>query len=238
MKRTTIEKAYSALLTGYGSMGWWPLVSKATLPGFDDRGYHRGDFLHPESDDERFEIALGAILTQNTAWKNVEIVLRRMNERGLLTFLRLARTKEGTIAEIIRPCGYFNQKAKKIRFLIDFLGPFFSGKRTDAPARDELLGVWGIGEETADSILLYAYGKPTFVVDAYTKRIFGRIGLVSPEASYGTIQKLCHTRLDPDARVFNEYHALIVEHAKRYCRKTPVCGGCVFESSCPKHGVA
>lgn len=140
----------------------------------------------------------------------------------------LARIGEAELAELIRSAGYYNVKARKIR---EFLG--YSGEAS----REGLLSVWGLGEETVDSMLLYAYDVPVFVVDAYAKRVFSRLGLCGEGASYGEVQGLFHSSLPREAALFNEYHALIVEHAKRHCRVKPLCGGCPLGGICEKNGL-
>ena len=130
------------------------------------------------------------------------------------------------LGKIIKSSGYFNQKVKKIRFMIEFLE---SGKKIN---QENLLSVWGIGPETADSILLYAYEQPSFVIDAYTKRIFSRIGLIHEKVTYHELQEMFHKELPKDHELFKEYHALLVEHAKRYCRTKPLCKECILRKQC------
>ncbi len=202
------------------------------MSGFDEKGYHKLSYNYPETPDQRFEIALGAILTQNTAWRNVEIALANLRQERLVSPRALANHPADRLGESIRPCGYFNQKTKKILLLAEY---FISGgfdENGTAPARNELLGIWGIGEETADSILLYAFGVPVFVVDAYTKRIFSRLGFFDWNAKYADVQRFFTDGLPKDTVVYNEMHALIVEHAKRHCRKTEECGGCALSECC------
>ena len=142
------------------------------------------------------------------------------------------------LAAVIRPSGYFNQKAKKLKNICIFLkeNPISKLEKMETRAlRELLLSVNGIGPETADSIMLFALGKPSFVIDAYTKRIFSRLGVVKKNASYDELQRFFHKNLERDARMFNEYHALIVEHAKRYCRKMPLCKECILKDSCKNY---
>ena len=216
-----IKKVHDILLEEYGEQGWWPKTGKSAS-GYDKRNKRR-----IPTKKERLEITLGAILTQNTSWKNVEKTIEKLHAKGLVDAGKLKELPEKELAELIRSSGYFNQKARKIK---EFLK--YEGKVT----REGLLSIWGIGPETADSILLYAYSRPYFVVDAYTKRAFSRIGLCGKDSGYEEIQEMFHSCLERDAALFNEYHALIVEHAKRHCRKKPDCEGCPVERICGKIG--
>ncbi len=216
-----IKETYQKLLEAYGEQGWWPKTPKGRKkPEYDKGNKHR-----QHSEEEKFEIALGAILTQNTSWKNVEKTIGKLHEKGLVDAERLKKLPEKKLAELIKSSGYFNQKARKIKEFLRYEGEI---------TREGLLSIWGIGPETADSILLYAYGKPYFVVDAYTKRIFARTGLCKADDKYEDIQKMFHENLPKDAALFNEYHALIVELAKAHCKKTPECNGCPVERICRK----
>jgi len=194
--------------------------------GFDGLGYHRGDYRTPATPPARFEVIMGAVLTQNTAWTNASAALAALRNAGIRLPIDLLVLSRGRLAGLIRSSGYFNQKARKLRSI----AAFFSGRgalaRGAAPARDALLREWGIGPETADSILLYAFHVPVFVVDAYTRRILSRIGLISGRESYAAIQELFHAAMARQAARYNEYHALIVEHAKAHCRMRPECALC------------
>ncbi|MCF7635059.1 MAG: DNA repair protein, HhH-GPD family [Dehalococcoides mccartyi] len=208
-----LSDIYQCLLDKYGPQHWWPAESQ-------------------------FEMMTGAVLTQSAAWINVEKAIARLKEAGLLSPEAIMKADEDTLAEAIRPSGYFNVKTRKLKALAAWLVAGYNGQadkllpaETDA-LRQELLGVWGIGEETADSILLYACGKPVFVIDAYTRRIFSRLGLAERDAGYDRLQRLFTANLAADAAVFNEYHALIVRHAKEHCRVKPVCQGCVLKTIC------
>lgn len=221
-----IGRLYKTLLREYGPQGWWPLLSMAGRPGFDSRGYHPGRGLYAHTPAHRFEVALGAVLTQNTAWGNVEKALRSLSAAGVRNPKAvLARTQDG-LAALVRSSGYHNQKARTLRVLAGFLEPPARRRAGRPPSRDELLALRGIGEETADSILLYAYGQPVFVVDAYTRRVLVRLGIAGGGESYGAIQQLFHEALPADPELFGEYHALIVAHAKSRCRSRPLCAGC------------
>ncbi len=206
---------YDLLIERHGPQGWWPVLSLAGESGLDDRGYHPGSFAYPETEAQRFEVILGAILTQNTAWTNVEKALRALQENGLLHRESLARLSEARLETLIRPSGYFRQKARKIRAMMEFL------QSRQTITRESLLGIWGVGPETADSILLYAYHQASFVVDAYTRRILERLEVVGAGASYDEIQTLFHAALPVDVTLYNEYHALIVAHGKRHYSRQP-----------------
>ncbi len=199
---------YRAFFKAFGPQHWWP-------------------------GDTQFEVMVGAVLTQNTAWGNVEKAIANLKRDGLLAPSRLNSVSERRLAALIRPSGYFNVKAKRLKHLLEFMGTAYGGslKRmfADEPAelRRKLLLVNGIGPETADSILLYAGGKPFFVVDAYTKRVFGRHGFFTADADYHHVQLLFMENLPRDSRLYNEYHALIVKAGKEYCKKSkPLCNKC------------
>lgn len=205
---------YQRLLTAYGPQGWWP----AQTP---------------------FEMALGAILTQNTAWTNVERAIANLRQADALTPAGLRALPDGALEQLIRPSGFFNQKAARIRTLVAELDARWQGELLQllaqplTVARAELLALPGIGPETADSILLYAGGHPTFVVDAYTRRLGERLGVLDGGEGYEAVRHLFMDELPADAPMYNEYHALIVHHAKVYCRKTPLCADCPLLRDCP-----
>lgn len=184
-----------------------------------------------------FEVIVGAILTQNTDWRNVEKALNNLNKESLLVPHKLKTINTKSLAELIRPSGYFNIKAKRLKEFIKFLFEDYRGSlgnMKDEPLftlRDNLLSVHGIGKETADSILLYAFNRPIFVVDAYTKRILERLCIINERASYDDIQKLFMEHLPHDARLFNEFHALLVRLGKELCTKhNPRCGICPLKN--------
>ena len=189
---------YERLLERYGDLDWWPAESP-------------------------FEIIVGAVLTQRTSWTNVERALDNLARAGVRDRESLLRLPEGELAGLIKPSGYFNQKARKLRILAGFRG------KQD---RESLLKLWGIGPETADSILLYALGKACFVVDAYTRRIFSRLGLIGPGWGYERVRGYFESRLPRDPGIYREFHALIVELAKRHCRPEPSCQGCPMKGFC------
>ncbi len=211
---------YNRLLEAYGPQGWWPLLShmgtNPTKTG-SVSGYHVGDYSFPRNPRERFEICLGAILTQNTAWPNVERALRNLEASGALTPEGLAALSGDRLKAAIRPSGYFNVKSRKLR---EF-GHFYQSLQGAVPTRGQLLGVWGIGPETADSIRLYAYRQPEMVVDAYTRRIMEHLGLAVAKDSYSHLKHRIEEALPAQVEICQEFHALMVEHAKRHYRRRP-----------------
>jgi len=186
---------YHILLDKYGPQGWWPLQGI---------GYHPGDYTYPKTDQQRFEICIGAILTQNTAWKNVEKALKNLAVFKALHPVKLQELNIIKLKTLIKPAGYYNQKAKKLKIFAEFY------LKNSLPTREELLDIWGIGPETADSMLLYGFSQPLFVVDTYTRRTFPEFKL----SSYEEIQACFHKALPKDFKIYQEYHALIVEHNK------------------------
>jgi len=209
--RTEIMGIYRQLLRTYGPQHWWP-------------------------GQTAFEVIVGAILTQNTAWKNVEKAIANLKRSRLLTPAAMHNVSEKRLAALIRPSGYFNIKAGRLKSFTRFLYNEYRGslqgmfKGSHDTLREKLICVKGIGPETADSILLYAGGYPTFVADAYTRRVFSRHGFVPEEISYDALKRYFMDRLSPDAVLFNEYHALIVKVGKERCRKAPLCVGCPLET--------
>lgn len=220
MSGATVQGIYHALLDSYGPQGWWPLLDvrgcQPTASG-TLAGYHPGDFSFPSNERQRAEICIGAILTQNTAWPNVEKALLNLHRLDGLSAARLLALPELALEEAVRPSGYFRAKRRKLR---EWAAAHvrWAGR---TPSRDELLAVWGIGPETADSIRLYAYGQVEMVVDAYTRRILAALGWVSETAPYGELKALCEAGLPREVPVYQEFHALMVEHAKRCYRRRP-----------------
>jgi endonuclease-3 related protein len=221
-----LKGLYTQLLDAYGPRGWWPVPGSAGRRGFDELGYHHGDFTQPRTPAARFQVIMGAVLTQNTAWTNADAALTSLLRAGVRLPADILSVPPRRLAGLIRSSGYFNQKAKKLAAVASLFARPRALAPRGAPSRTELLAAWGIGPETADSILLYAFHTPVFVVDAYTRRILSRIGLVDGSESYDVIQALFHDALEPRPPLFNEYHALIVEHAKAHCRERPVCAAC------------
>ena len=210
VKRTLLD-IYRRLYTEYGLQHWWPAR-------------------------EPFEVIVGAILTQSTAWANVEKAIVNLKSVGKLSPQSLRSLPKGGLAYLIHPCGYYNVKARRLKAFAEWFGEEYDDKletmfsRDTGSLRRELLGIYGIGEETADSIMLYAGNKPVFVIDAYTRRIIDRLGLTPPDRSYAGYQSLFTSNLPPDAALFNEYHALLVRHGKEVCRKNPLCRDCCLNA--------
>lgn len=206
-----LNKIFSILLEHFGEQNWWPAESP-------------------------FEVIVGAILTQNTSWKNVEKSISNIREKGLLSPKSLYSKDEKELAALIKSSGFYNLKARRLKNFLTFFKSFnfnLEMMKKEPDIRKKLLGVKGIGKETADSILLYALQLPYFVVDSYTKRIFHRLGFFKLEKTdYEQVQHFFHKNLPHEERLFNEYHALIVETAKKYCKKKPSCSGCPLKSLC------
>jgi len=228
-----IKKIYNKLYDSYGPQGWWPLLSlennniNPTKTG-SLKGYHPNNYSYPKTKEEIFEICIGGILTQNTSWENVEKALLNLKKTNSISPLKLLKLSDGKLKELIRQAGYYNQKA---RYLKEFT-KFFISSPKETVSREELLNITGIGNETADSMLLYAYKYPIFVIDAYTRRIFSRLLSKKEKDSYEIWQEYFHLKLEKDYKMFQEFHALIVEHAKRYCQKKPSCTNCILKENC------
>lgn len=220
---------YKKLFSHFGPQNWWPVTKQGELTP----KYHQNINLNEK---QKLEICFGAILTQNTNWKNVEKAIINLNKNKLINVKKSIQIKNEKLAQIIKSSGYHNQKAKKLKNFCHFLIQNYNGKlqkffQNDiTKLREELLSVNGIGPETADSIILYAAKKPIFVIDAYTKRILNRIGY--REETYDKLQKLFMQRLPNTEKLFNEYHALLVELGKNICRKTPLCEQCPINLHC------
>jgi endonuclease III related protein len=209
-----LNEIYRLLLTRYGPQHWWP----AETP---------------------FEVIVGAILTQSAAWGNVEKAISNLKQAGAMTPESLRKLPLDKLAQLIYPSGYYNAKALKLKSFVehlkeaheDSLERLFS---LDIPRlRSELLNIHGIGPETADSIILYAAHKPIFVIDAYTRRILSRLGIDPSRNDYSAYQAIFMNNLPADEKLFNEYHALLVQHGKEVCRKTPLCDNCCLRQLCP-----
>lgn len=207
IKDSDLLPVYRKLRRHFGHQGWWP-------------------------GDSPFEVIVGAILTQNTAWGNVEKAVVNLKRHRILAPEKMKTISRRRLAALIRPAGYFNVKAERLKHFIHFLFVRYSGSLEQlfslesGRLRRELLEVNGIGPETADSILLYAGNKPFFVIDAYTKRIFGRHRFLSPHRGYSEWQDIFHRVLPKSQKLYNDYHAQIVMTGKRYCRPTPDCSFC------------
>ncbi|MEE8358378.1 MAG: endonuclease III domain-containing protein [Candidatus Hydrothermarchaeales archaeon] len=205
---------YDVLFEYFGEQDWWP-------------------------GDTRFEVIVGAILTQNTAWQNVEVAIRNLKDAELLSPRGLLKVSDEELERCVRPAGYYRIKTKRLKSFINLLFDGFAGdldKLFSLPLpdlRSTLLDVNGIGPETADSIILYAGGKPSFVVDAYTKRIFGRIGILNDDLTYDAVKTFFEDRLLKDVGLYNEFHALIVMLGKNFCKsKKPLCKQCPLVIFC------
>ena len=192
---------YRNLFNKYGSQGWWPLYN----PIKKKFEYFSGN---PINNKQKLEICLGAILTQNTNWINAEKALLNLVRNNLIDIKKLDKILENELAELIKSSGYYKQKAKKIKNFIEFL------KYKKEITRENLLKIWGIGKETADSILLYAYDKPYFVTDNYTKRFFSKLDYCKKDIGYDELQKLITSKIPKDINLYKEFHALIVKHSK------------------------
>jgi len=209
-----LERFAEAMRSAYGPQGWWPLLAHAgNNPTSSGRltGYHPGDFTFPRDDAQRFEVCCGAILTQNTAWTNVERALAALSTQALLSPSAILLTSDRVLESAVRPSGYFRAKARKLRAFAEF----YLSLRGGTPSRERLLGVWGIGPETADSIRLYAYKEIEMVVDAYTVRVLCQHGYCRPPLDYARAKRYCEQRLPRSLEMYQEFHALVVEHAKR-----------------------
>ena len=209
-----LRDVYRRLLREYGPQHWWPA-------------------------DSPFVVMVGAVLTQSTSWTNVEKAIDSLKAADALSPQAIRRLSHEELVRTIYSAGFHNSKARKLKALADYLGDRFDDdldamKRVDAAdLRAELLGVYGIGNETADSILLYALGMPSFVIDAYTRRLLARLEVRPDRDRYEAYQRLFEDSLERDPRTFDEYHALIVTHGKSVCRKQPRCGGCCLLEICP-----
>lgn len=208
---------YDALYAAHGPQGWWPGRT-------------------------RLEIILGAILTQNTAWVNVEAALRNLRQAGLLSYSALVAAKERDLQKHLRPSGYFRQKARKVKSFLDFVESKYGGsldrmfERSTVELRHELLALHGIGPETADCILLYAAERPSFVIDAYTRRLLHRHGHATGREPYEELRRLFEKSLPLDAMLYNEYHALIVLTGKEFCKaREALCANCALRPYLPEH---
>lgn len=207
-KSEGIDIIYSELFNHYGPQNWWPA-------------------------DSRVEVIIGAILTQAVSWSNVEKAILNLKKAQLINLEKLKNVDINRLAELIKPSGYYNMKAKKLKAFVSYLDKKYDldlnklNKGKPETIRNKLLEIYGIGPETADSIILYALEKSVFVIDAYTKRIFSRIGYTKENVAYNKLKEIIENNLKTDLKVFNEYHALLVKHAKEHCIKSsPLCNKC------------
>jgi endonuclease III related protein len=205
--RATFEWLYEA----YGPQHWWP-------------------------GDTPFEVMIGAILTQNTAWSNVEKAMASLKAVDCLSPEAIFALPHESLAGLLRPSGYFNVKARRLQDFCEWYlaqGGYKTLAREETEAlRRRLLGIKGLGPETADDILLYAFKRPVFVIDAYTRRLFARIGVIQGDEGYEELRYMFESALGPDVALYNEFHALIVRHAKAVCKSRPVCSGCGLAARC------
>lgn len=209
MKRSELECIYYRLFDAYGAQHWWPA-------------------------DSPFEVMVGAVLTQNTAWQNVEKAINNLKTASFLDVDKIINATDTKLAGLIRPSGYFNVKTKRLKNLCRWYKRFGENRpieniETDK-LRNMLLEVNGIGPETADDILLYAFSRPVFVIDTYTRRLFSRLGLINGDEEYETLRNKFESGLITDTAYYNEYHALIVRHAKEKCNQLPDCRHCKVEA--------
>ena len=211
--RKLLTEIYRLLFTHYGPQHWWPA-------------------------DTTFEVMVGAILTQSAAWGNVEKAISNLKQSEALTPVSLRKLSIDELAKLIYPSGYYKAKALKLKKFVEHLEEAYQDSldklfSLDIPQlRNELLSIHGIGPETADSIILYAAHKPTFVIDAYTRRIISRLGLSPQRDDYAAFQALFMDNLPADEKLFNEYHALFVRHGKESCKKAPLCDHCCLKGLC------
>lgn len=207
----TLRSVYQRLFRRYGPQHWWP-------------------------GDTPFEIMVGAVLTQNTAWTNVERAIANLVVADCLDPRRIVDLPAARLAELLRPSGYFNVKAARLKSFCEWYlarGGFDALAKLDTPTlRREVLAVNGVGPETADDIVLYAFERPVFVIDAYTYRLFTRLGLIAGDEKYEELRAFFERRLSKEVKLFNEYHALIVRHAKDVCKTRPLCRDCCLVASC------
>ncbi len=212
MTRAQALAVYNSLLDKYGLQYWWP-------------------------GETRFEVMVGAVLTQNTAWINVERAIARLKQADCLSPEAILARQPARLAELIRSAGYFNVKARRLQQFCAWYQAAGEYRRfrywSTARLRAALLMVNGVGPETADDILLYAFDRPVFVIDAYTRRVFGRLGMIAGDEPYEVIRAQFEQALGADVALFKEYHALIVVHGKDVCRSKPRCGQCSLASRCP-----
>lgn len=237
MINNKIYEIYKVLYKTYGQQGWWPLVDyKGTNVNKEGNilGYHMGNYSFPRNRLEIFEICLGAFLTQNTTFTSVVKSLHNLKALNALSPKGIQNLDIDVFKLAIKPSGYYNQKAK---YILGFI-TFFETLKDTVPTRDKLLKVLGVGEETADSILLYAYNKEEFVVDSYTKRIFISLGIINNKTKYMEIKMIiqnalraCITQKEDRIIIYQEYHALIVTHAKNFYSRKPYGIGCILRKN-------
>jgi len=209
MKQAQLMTIYQRLLGAYGSQNWWPA-------------------------DSIFEVMVGAVLTQNTAWANVEKAITNLKSSACLSLDRVLASSDDDLAQLIRPSGYFNIKARRLKNLCKWMAENdVESKLADIDTvtlRSSMLNVDGVGPETADDIMLYAFERPVFVIDAYTRRLFVKLGLIEGSEPYEQLRQIFEGELEPDVSLFNQYHALIVRHAREKCLESSDCRHCLVEN--------
>ncbi len=223
--KNRLNNLYHWMMDQYGPQGWWPLLDinkcdqHGTNPTFTGvlTGYHIKNYTYPKTENQRFEICTGAILTQNTAWTNVEHALLNLYNADILSPEKILTASENKLKKLIQPAGYFNRKT----IYLKNMAHFFITLNGKTPSREDILTCKGVGNETADSILLYAYREPEFIIDTYTKRILTHLKLCSANADYLTLKEMFQNSFKPDIVLYQEYHALLVELAKRHFSKKP-----------------
>ena len=217
-----ISRLYSGLYKHYGPQGWWPVSDCKSSKGSID--YHPAVYNYPKTDYQRLQICLGAILTQNTKWSNAAAALKKLASNDLISISGLLNADIGTIATLVKPAGYYNQKAAYLKNLVLFLDsePFDAlCSENKSELREKLLKVKGLGPETVDCILLYALNHCSFVVDAYTQRILGKLGIIENNTPYDMVKSIFETSIKQDLIIYQEYHALLVIHGKNYYSRKP-----------------
>ncbi|MFP4364703.1 MAG: endonuclease III domain-containing protein [Spirochaetia bacterium] len=230
MTCTLIHRIYEKLLALYGQRGWWPVITEA---GEHAKGYVPGSYHHPVTKTGRTEVVVGAILTQNTTWMNVRKALANLLEKHLIDSKKLLQIDKNDLAQIIRSAGYYNQKAKKLKEVFCFFEQNHALETGIAPSRQALLELWGVGPETADSILLYGFHENQFVIDTYTKRALSRITGISDSVPYAYLKERITADIPKNTEIYKEYHALFVELGKHVCTKRkPKCSLCPVSDLC------
>ena len=230
----SFRSIFDQLFKALGPQGWWP----TTPPGDTRPLYRPGETSRDLEENEQWEIVVGAMLTQNTSWHNVESALAALWRQGLMDLRAMGGAPLDRLALAVRPSGYFNQKAARLQNIAAYIEKRHAGNIADflrlspRELRAELLSLKGVGPETADSILLYAAQVPRFVIDAYTRRILGRVGLIREDISYDDLQNEFEKALPAEHELYNEYHALLVKLATTHCKSNPECQSCCLNDYC------
>ena len=240
-----LPQLYQNLFNKYGPQGWWPLLSLEKF-GINppkrgtNTGYHPKNYDIPSTNAQILEVIIGSILMQNTSWTNADKALGSLNAKSGLECSKISKLDHSELGEIIRSSGYFNQKASRLQTLCKFLKKYPISElllQSAEKLRPKLLQLNGVGPETADTIILYAFKQPSFVIDAYTRRLLTRLGIVQGKLSYIDYQQMFHQSFPPvteNVPLFNEFHALIVQHCVYTCKNHPNCDNCILSSICEK----